>query len=180
MEIHYFAYGSNLCLSRLRDRVSEVESRGSAKLNRYELRWHKRSVDGSAKCSIVPSGSGSALVHGALYTMPPSAMALLDEVEGLGHGYEESNVEVQSSNGGILARTYVAAATHVDDSLRPYSWYKQLVVAGALAHGLPQEWVEALRRTAVWVDPEPKRGEYNLTSMPCGESVQPMMATGPE
>lgn len=49
----YFAYGSNLCLPRLRSRVPSVALVGTAVLSGYELRWHKRSTDTSGKCDVI-------------------------------------------------------------------------------------------------------------------------------
>lgn len=167
MDIHYFAYGSNLCLPRLRSRAPGVQAYGAATLHGFGLRWHKRSSDGSGKCSIVQSEAASALVYGALYVLPPSAKALLDQVEGLGSGYEEATVNVVSAGGGVSALTYVAAASHVDDSLRPYSWYRDLVISGALAHQLPAEYVSSLRGVGVWADPDPVRAQAHLASIPC-------------
>ena len=171
LDIHYFAYGSNLCLPRLRSRAPGVEANGAAVLHGFGLRWHKRSSDGSGKCSIVQSAASSALVHGALYLMPLPAKRLLDQVEGLGQGYEETTINVMSSRGRVSARTYVAAASHVDDSLRPYSWYRDLVVSGALAHQLPAEYVNSLQRVGVWADPDLARAESHLASMPCRGSA---------
>jgi hypothetical protein len=39
--------------------------------------------------------------------------------------------------------TYIADASFIDDSLQPYSWYKDFVLAGAEEHGLPAEYVES-------------------------------------
>ena len=84
--ITYFAYGSNLCLPRLANRVPGVKALGPASLHGYELRWHKRSVDRSGKCSIVASASAAAVVHGALFTIPKTEKHLLDRAEGNGYG----------------------------------------------------------------------------------------------
>lgn len=35
--------------------------------------------------------------------------------------------------------TYVAAPDYIDDSLKPYGWYKDFILAGGTEHGLPQE-----------------------------------------
>jgi hypothetical protein len=54
--------------------------------------------------------------------------------------------------------TYIADASFIDDSLQPYSWYKDFVLAGAEEHGLPAEYVES-RIVAVHAigDPDPQR-----------------------
>ena len=164
--VTYFAYGSNLCLPRLANRVPGVKALGPASLHGYELRWHKRSVDRSGKCSIVPSALAAAVVHGALFTIPKAEKHLLDRAEG--NGYADITVCVQSSQGTVSAQTYVAAPTHIDDSLRPYAWYRDLVVSGAESHNLPAEYVEVLRLVVVRQDQDAERATRNRVSLPCG------------
>ena len=173
VDVTYFAYGSNLCLPRLESRVPGVRALGTASLLGYELRWHKRGADQSGKCSIVPSGSVAAVVHGALFTIPKAEKHLLDRVESLGNGYGEITVWVESSRGSASAQTYVAAPTHIDDSLRPYTWYKDLVVSGAESHDLPVDYVESLRLVAAWPDQDASRARRNRASLPCGGSARP-------
>jgi hypothetical protein len=47
----YFAYGSNMETARLRERMPSAKPLGVAKLSGHELRFHKRSKDGSGKCN---------------------------------------------------------------------------------------------------------------------------------
>ena len=168
--VTYFAYGSNLCLPRLANRVPGVKALGPASLHGYELRWHKRSVDRSGKCSIVASASAAAVVHGALFTIPKAEKHLLDRAEGMGDGYAEITVGVQSSKGTVSAQTYVAAPTHIDNSLRPYAWYRDLVVSGAESHDLPAEYVELLRLVVALQDQDAERATRNRVFLPCGGS----------
>lgn len=167
MGLFYFAYGSNLCVPRLRARAPGVAAVGPASLPGYALRWHKRSVDGSGKCSIVRSTSPAAEVHGALFRVPVPAKRLLDRVEGLGSGYRETTVRLRAREWTSEALTYIATPSHVDESLRPYSWYKDLVVSGAVAHGLPADYVDELRGVAVWDDRDAERAARNLACLPC-------------
>lgn len=166
MDIHYFAYGSNLCYRRLRDRVPGVRPEGPGVLEGYELHWHKRSLDGSGKCSV--ARCSTAVVHGVLFAMPPEGKARLDQVEGLGHGYDDIEVAVESGGGTIVARTYVAADDYVDESLRPYSWYRDLAVAGARAYGLPSEYIASLQQVDAVEDPSRERDRRNRRSLHCG------------
>lgn len=165
--VFYFAYGSNLCVHRLGRRAPGVVTLGVASLEGFDLRWHKRGADGSGKCSIVRSSSRSATVHGALFLIPRASMRRLDRVEGLGAGYERATVRARAASGTVGARTYIASPTHVDDSLRPFDWYRDLVVSGARALSLPPQYVEELRRIETWMDKDRKRARRNLASLPC-------------
>lgn len=66
---------------------------------------------------------------GVVYEIADKDKSDLDRHEGLGSGYAEKNVQVITDTGIITAFTYFA--THVDDSLKPFHWYKQHVLIGA-------------------------------------------------
>jgi len=166
VDIYYFAYGSNLCFRRLRDRVPGVRPVGPAVLQGYSLHWHKRSVDGSGKCSVAKCSTD--VVHGVLFAIPPEEKARLDQVEGLGHGYDEIEMAVEAGGGTVVAHTYVAADDYVDELLKPYSWYRDLAVAGAQAYGLPSEYIASLQQVDAIEDPSPERDRMNRRSLRCG------------
>ena len=167
MSILYFAYGSNLCGARVAGRAPGAVALRPAQLSGFELRWHKRSVDGSGKCSIQPSTFSASVVHGVLYRLPLASKPKLDQVEGLGVGYTEVPVRVHSGPHISEALTYVATPTHVDESLKPYSWYKRLVVAGAVAQGLPPDYIDSLRTVVSLPDPDVERRARHLADLPC-------------
>lgn len=166
----YFAYGSNLCVRRLRARVPDVRFRQVGSLPGYVLKWHKRSVDDSAKCSIFPQDRAGT-VHGAIFAVPEDQKAALDKAEGLGSGYEEIEVEVETSGDTRSCFTYIAETTHIDDSLQPYSWYRDLVVAGAEAVGLPPDYLDSLRCVAAAHDPDMERDARERRAIPCQQEM---------
>lgn len=145
----YFAYGSNLLPSRLVARTPSARSVGAAKLPGYALRWHKIGGDGSGKCDIVPVEG--CCVHGAIYRIHLDDWHHLDTAEELGRGYASCRLEVQTPDGPVTAFSYRALIT--DPSLKPFDWYRDLVVAGAAAHGLPAHWRRLLAK--VDADPDP-------------------------
>ncbi len=127
----------------LRNRVPSATAIGSAHVTGHTLRWHKRSrKDGSGKCDIELTSRNEDLVYGVLYEIDAREKYLLDNAEGLGNGYEEKIVRVAHNCGHVEATTYYA--TDKNPSLKPYTWYKKLVVAGAREHKLPDDYVAAL------------------------------------
>jgi gamma-glutamylcyclotransferase len=96
--IKYFAYGSNLHPIRLKHRVPESEFLFIATLKAYQLNFHKRSSDGSAKANAFFTGNDDDMIHGAVYHMPSDKRYLLDHHEGLGNGYEVELLEVFASD----------------------------------------------------------------------------------
>jgi hypothetical protein len=159
----YFAYGSNLWLPRLRRRVPGVQPLGAALLRGFSLRWHKRSRDGSGKCGIDPDECG--VVHGGLFRIPAAQRPGLDRVEELGVGYGDLDVIVETGSAAHTAYTYVALPGVRDEGLRPYRWYRDLVVAGARWHGLPDLYVRGLADVTAAPDPDAGRSRRERASL---------------
>lgn len=144
-----------------------------ATLDAHALRCHKRSnKDGSGKFSVVPSRS-DAVVPGALFSIPEDEKHRLDGAEGLGYGYDERAVSVTTSEGTRQAFTYVAAASHVDDGLIPFTWYRDLAADGAASLGLPAAHVAFLRGFPSRTDPDAEREAAERAFIPCGRNEQP-------
>jgi hypothetical protein len=152
--VEYFAYGSNMSTARLRKRMPSCMPLGIATLSGHELRFHKRSIDGSGKCNAFASGNDNS-VTGVLFSFDPAERAKLDEAEGVGSGYQHAMVTVvndKSHRRKVL--TYIATPDYIDDRLRPYSWYKDFVVAGAKEHGLPPEYIASIELVETTEDPD--------------------------
>jgi gamma-glutamylcyclotransferase (GGCT)/AIG2-like uncharacterized protein YtfP len=152
--MHYFAYGSNMLLARLAERVPSAQALGVARLAGHRLAWHKVSSDGSGKCDVVPSQSGDE-VWGVLYLIDPGHKADLDHIEGVGYGYVAATLTVELDGSPVVAQAY--RATDIDGALKPYGWYKALVVAGARENDLPEEYVRALDAVAAVRDTDDER-----------------------
>ena len=139
----YFAYGSNMSLCRLKARVPSAKRMGLYILPEHDLRFHKRSRDGSAKCDAFYTKDLENAVIGALFDIDKSEKEVLDRAEGLGKGYEEKTVEVHNGFGHMVeASTYYA--TEIDQYLLPYSWYLNHVLVGAREMGVPKQYLERI------------------------------------
>ncbi|MDH3767197.1 MAG: gamma-glutamylcyclotransferase [Gammaproteobacteria bacterium] len=155
--MRYLAYGSNLHPARLRARSPSARLLGKAVVAGHALRFHKRSIiDGSGKCSIAKADDS---IHVAVYELSNSDGVLLDEAEGLGIGYRHQTIAVAEFGECI---TYVATETHVDDSLRPYTWYKELVLLGCASLQFPQDYIDSIETVASQEDPDRQRHEENM------------------
>lgn len=138
MQHLYFAYGSNLSLERLRQRVGVAAAVAPARLADHELRVDKRGRDGTAKANLRPMPG--SLVWGVVYELAPEGLDRLDAFEG---GYERLPVAVATADGVRLEATTYRSSL-VDPALRPRAGYLRLIVEGARAHGLPAEWIASL------------------------------------
>jgi hypothetical protein len=154
----YFAYGSNMSTARLRERMPSCKPLGIGTLPGYVLRFHKRSKDRSGKCNAFASGKESSVI-GVLFGFDPAERAKLDAAEGVGSGYEHAIVTVINDKGRRRkVLTYLATPEYIDDSLKPYSWYKDFVLAGGKEHGLPQDHIaEYIQSVEAIEDPDNTR-----------------------
>jgi len=154
-----FSYGSNMLSGRIVQRVPSARSLHTATLQGYVLRWHKAGQDGSGKCDIVRTADPGACVHGVVYELAAIEKHRLDAAEGLGHGYDEMEVTLGLASDSAMAWTYCATA--IDASLRPYTWYKALVVAGAREHDLPSDYIDRLHQVPAFEDSDADRARLH-------------------
>lgn len=157
--MYYFAYGSNMLLARIRqpDRVPDARAVATALLSGHILKFHKRGSDGSAKCDAFATGDLRDVVHGVVFEVEASGRNALDRVEGLGRGYSEKKVHVTSPDGSWSVYFYVAEASHIDGSLKPYAWYKEIVLAGAMQNSLPRDYIRRIDEVEAVNDPDLRR-----------------------
>ena len=151
MPLHYFAYGSNLLVSRLQARTPSAEPLGIATLPGWTLCFHKVGTDGSGKGDIVPAADGA--VTGMVYRLRTRELWRLDLAEGL--GYRRRRLAVCLDGRGLRCETYVATA--IDPTLRPFDWYRRLILAGLLEHGIGGATLGQVLRTPTVPDPRPFR-----------------------
>jgi hypothetical protein len=156
----YFAYGSNLLKARLCEQAPSALVRAVGYLPGYSVRYNKRSKDGSGKCNLVRTNENDR-VYGVVYDFLDQEKPSLDKHEGLGRGYHTEEIRVITEDGETGAYTYVGDDSAVDDSLKPYSWYKELVVEGARRHSLPTKYIEQLQCVDAVKDPDLEREERN-------------------
>lgn len=152
----YAAYGSNLHPMRLVERLPSARLCGSSELEGWGLRFHKRGQDGSSKCNMIPA---SETLYVAIYEINPAEKVYLDEAEGLGNGYQEKAISVPNFGTCFV---YVAQDSHIDTNLRPFSWYKELVILGCLHHGFPADYVHAIQRIAPVQDHDIERHKRGM------------------
>ena len=140
----YFGYGSNMLTVKLKCRCSSVDIIGVYWTKEYNLKFHKKSIDGSGKGNMAPANGGTGELYGIVFTINKDDEQRLDKAEGYGHGYRKKKIEVisEKTNKPLLARAYYADETSIDDNLKPYRWYKTQTLLGAKEHGLPPRYIE--------------------------------------
>lgn len=157
--LHYLAYGSNLHPQRLKHRVASARVIGTVGLMGWQLNFHKRGQDASAKCNIIQTGKTSDVVYGAVYEMRASEKRTLDKFEGLNTGYSLAQMDI---SGQGTAFFYVAEKEHIDNSLLPFGWYKEYVMVGGRFHAFPAVYLEQIASVKAITDADAKRHQLNM------------------
>lgn len=169
MTHHIFSYGSNLLLARLKARVPSARFVTRGKLPGYQLRWHKLSKDRSGKCDAFETGNPLDLLWGGVFEIDRPEKPLLDKAEGLGTGYDERCLDIETfgtDGQQSLLRASLYTALQTDNTAVPFSWYKAFVVAGAHECGLPHDHITKLLATPAEQDPDIERDRSNRSLLP--------------
>jgi hypothetical protein len=157
-----FCYGSNLPTRRLKERIGGFKLLGVAELKKYKLLFNKISIDRSGKANIQYTNENANVVSGIVIEITDKQKNTLDEYEGKGKGYSEVSINVTLSDGTeINANTYVADKDKINDNLKPYDWYKALVVFGALEHRFPKAYIDDIRNVKSICDTKFERSDEN-------------------
>ncbi len=62
--------------------------------------------------------------------------------------------------------TYLATPDYIDDSLKPYDWYKDFVLAGGKEHGPPPEYIaEYIQSVEAIQDPNKTRDKKQWATL---------------
>ena len=158
-KLNYLAYGSNLHPTRLQERTPSARPLALVTLAAWDLRFHKRGMDGSGKCNIIRTGRDSDKVQAVVFEILEREKENLDQIEGLGKGYEQSFLTTDK-HGEVFF--YAAQKSHIDDSLSPFTWYKNLVLAGAYYHKIPNSYIKKIQEVEAMVDPDTSRYQTSL------------------
>ena len=164
--ILYFAYGSNLHPARLAARAPSARLIGTGYWSGHRLAFHKIGQDGSAKCDAPVAPQPTDRVHGAIYELADADLGRLDRIEGVGTGYDRALVTLDGDMGPLTANAYLARQGWVDPGLKPFDWYRLLVLAGAEHHSFPDSYLAAITAVSAIPDPDRGRADSNLSPIP--------------
>jgi len=147
----YFAYGSNMDLTRMRNRCPSARFIFIAKANGFRLDFTRYSTTnrcGVADLVFDPPSS----VWGVVYHILDEDIPALDKAEGVGVGaYKHFTVDVHPDgqrSQRISVPTYVVV-TKEDPKPKPSAVYKAMIVDGATHWGLPSDYVAELKNIEV-------------------------------
>ena len=167
--MRYAAYGSNLHPLRLQERVPSARLLTCVDVPDWQLLFNKRGQDGSGKCSVVRALQS---VYFAIYEMDEAEKPSLDRAEGLNFGYEQTVLDIPAL-GECFA--YVASQTHVEEHLKPFSWYKELVLVGVEYHRLPAAYMRIVQAVDSIRDPDNHRHDHHMSLATRARAAHPAL-----
>lgn len=158
----YFGYGSNLDAVAMRAKgVVPARSR-VGELRGWRLRFDVAhffaDLEGGV-ANIEHTGRHGDLVLGVLHDCDDAALELLDRAELYPDGYDRITVAPTARTTGgtgeaVEAIAYVGTPAFLDATCRPSQRYLNIVVRGARAAGLDEQYVAALASTPVHEPPD--------------------------
>jgi phage replication-related protein YjqB (UPF0714/DUF867 family)/gamma-glutamylcyclotransferase (GGCT)/AIG2-like uncharacterized protein YtfP len=132
----YFAYGSNLCVQQMARRCPDANNPRRAVLADHDWLINQRGV------ATVEPFDGTQ-VHGVVWDLTDHDLATLDSAESVPAHYRRNKMVVQTEDGPSDAWVYI---DHRVDPGPPRTGYLERIIDGALHHGLPQTWIDFLKR----------------------------------
>lgn len=132
----YFAYGSNLCVNQMARRCPDATDPRPAVLTDHDWLINQRGV-----ATVEPFAGNQ--VHGVLWQLSDHDLASLDSAEGVPVRYRRDELTVHTDDGPAPAWVYI---DHRVTPGPPRPGYLSKIVDGAVHHGLPQRWIDFLRR----------------------------------
>jgi phage replication-related protein YjqB (UPF0714/DUF867 family) len=132
----YFAYGSNLCVRQMARRCPDATDPRPAVLSDHDWLINQRGV-----ATVEPFAGNQ--VHGVLWQVSDHDLASLDSAEGVPVRYRRDELTVHTDDGPLPAWVYI---DHRVTPGPPRPGYLQKILEGAVHHGLPQRWIDYLRR----------------------------------
>lgn len=158
--ITVFSYGSNLLSSRIVERVKSFNKVAVGYIKDYKLQFSKISKDTSGKATIIKQPHSK--VYGLVFTISKKDLVTLDKVEGYKSGYDRMNITVNLGQDQVIsAVTYIAQSDYIDTNLKPYQWYLNYVLFGAIENNLPYSYIFQLRNIQTLSDTDWERVEKN-------------------
>lgn len=143
--VKYFAYGSNLSYKQLSQRCPSTQFVAAGVLHGFELKFCYPSISW-------PGGSAAGIVRslgsetwGVIYELSEVDLISLDKFEDvhLG-GYRRLEVEIETGETLQEVITYEVVRRE-ENEFCPTADYAQIILDGALEHGLPghyRQWLE--------------------------------------
>jgi len=131
---------------RIRRRVHTLSYFGKGYIENHSLKFHKKGSDGSAKANAFHIPKSNDFIWGIIWEIDTESKSELDKHEGLGKGYNEKRITVilDDQYSTVEAIIYIADEKYIDDTMKPYHWYKSYVFKGGIQNYLPKLYMDKI------------------------------------
>jgi len=157
--VWYFAYGSNLKLSQMTERVGDWIAAKRAQAGRWELvfdvwspRWNGYTAN------IRNTGNSSQRVFGAVYQITISQLEALTTFE----GRPPSEIIVKLEDGTEISDAKVYVWPKSKASERPPDKYRDAILEGLRQHGYSEEVASKVR---TWIESTSSKTKSSISSI---------------
>jgi len=151
LHVWYFAYGSNMQIATIRGRRGIAFRRAlPARLQGWQLVFDKPGLlaTGESYANIIPDADATVL--GVAFEITEDDLRHVELTEGVLIGnYQRIEVQVMplASHEPASRPAFSLTSDRRDPQLQPSQRYMDILVQGATEHGLPAEYIAALRAT---------------------------------
>jgi gamma-glutamylcyclotransferase (GGCT)/AIG2-like uncharacterized protein YtfP len=128
--IKYFAYGSNMDMSRLSTRGVNPITRSKGTLKNWKLKFNKKASAGDWSFANIEPSEGDS-VEGLVFDIKEGDLKLLDKFEGAPRHYRREILIVETYTEEINCITYIAQPEHIVEGLLPQKDYIQFLINGS-------------------------------------------------
>jgi len=155
----YFGYGSNLHVPALRAKGVEPLASVRGRLAGWRLTFDVRHwfPHEGGMGNIRRTDDPADVVQGVVHTCADADLAALDRMEAYGVGYDRTAVEVLTDAGPVTAQAYVGLPAFLDATRLPTRRYLAILLKGAMAAGLDDDYIRDLRDHPTAPETEPVR-----------------------
>jgi len=142
-EVWYFAYGSNLNIGQMMNRVGEWTFSKRAVLKGYKLKFNVHSTRwGGSTVNIVRTDNADDKVYGALYRILSEKLKVLNAYE----GRTPTDILVEADEVSLPAKVYIFETPM--GSGKPPEAYLNVMLTGLRQHGYAEAVIEEVKNIA--------------------------------
>ncbi|MCK4388222.1 MAG: gamma-glutamylcyclotransferase [Dehalococcoidia bacterium] len=142
-EVWYFAYGSNLNIGQMVNRVGEWAVSKRAVIKGYKLVFNVQSKRwGGLAANVVRTGNTDDKVYGAVYRILKEKLDVLTHYEGV----EPRDTLVEADAVMIPAKVYVFETSRKPG--RPPDAHLEVMLSGFRQHAYSEEVIEEVKKAA--------------------------------
>ena len=138
--IYYFAYGSNMDQSQMKERCPDSVLLGKAVLKDYQLAFTIFSPKRLCGCADIVA-SKNKVVWGLLYHLTSKDLEKLDICEGHPVHYKRCTVSVIDDMGNSIEAETYEVVNKIFDTYLPSKDYKEKISNASHEHAFPQDYI---------------------------------------